>query len=47
MLRRMLLSLLFVLALVLVSVGSVSAQEMPMLDLPPGIAAQAQLCSWR
>ena len=42
MLRRMLLSLLFVLALVLVSVGSVSAQEMPMLDLPPGIAAQAQ-----
>ena len=31
MLRRMLLSLLFVLALVLVSVGSVSAQEMPML----------------
>ena len=42
MLRRILLSLLFVLALVLVSVGSVSAQEMPMLDLPHGIAAQAQ-----
>jgi hypothetical protein len=36
------MSSLFVLALVLASVGSVSAQEMPTLKLPPGIAAQAQ-----
>lgn len=42
MFRRMLMSSLLVLALVLASVGSVSAQEMPTLNLPPGIAAQAQ-----
>lgn len=42
MYRRMLISSLLVLALVVVSAGSVSAQEMPILNLPPGIAAQAQ-----
>lgn len=42
MFRRMFFLSLLVLVLVLVSAGSVSAQEMSMLDLPPGIAAQAQ-----
>jgi hypothetical protein len=42
MFRRMIIASLFVLAMVLVSVGSVSAQEMPVLNLPPGVAAQAQ-----
>jgi hypothetical protein len=42
MLRRMFVSTLLVLALVGVSVGSASAQEAAMINLPPGIAAQAQ-----
>lgn len=42
MLRRMFVSTLLVLVLVVVSAGSASAQEVPMIDLPPGIAAQAQ-----
>ena len=42
MLRRLFISSLLALSLVGVSVGWVSAQEMPMLDLPPGIAKQAQ-----
>jgi TolA-binding protein len=42
MIRRMVVSTLLVLVLLLVSVGSASAQEAPMISLPPGIAAQAQ-----
>ena len=42
MLRRMFVSTLLVLVLVVVSVGSAAAQEVPMINLPPGIAAQAQ-----
>ena len=42
MLRKMFVSTLLVLVLVVVSAGSAAAQEAPMIDLPPGIAAQAQ-----
>ena len=42
MFRKMIISSLLALVLVAVLVGPVSAQEMPMLNLPPGIAKQAQ-----
>jgi hypothetical protein len=42
MFRKMVITSLLALALVLVSIGSVSAQEMPTLNLPPGIANQTQ-----
>lgn len=42
MIRRLSLLLILVLAIAGVSTGIASAQTMPALDLPPGIAAQAQ-----